>query len=148
MKRMFYVIREKIPLEKEQPAHITISAAMCMTAFVLIIGAGMFYGRIRNGYSGNKNNSVDTVFNDYDGMYGSTAAGSADEAGVSIEVKDEKMTNRSRKIKFFLDKMKAQENQTESKVKNQDSNQKMESGLSVKSSVPLSHSSFGRWVSL
>ena len=24
MKRMFYVIREKIPLEKEQPAHITI----------------------------------------------------------------------------------------------------------------------------
>ena len=42
MKRMFYVIREKIPLEKEQPAHITISAAMCMTAFVLIIGAGMF----------------------------------------------------------------------------------------------------------
>ena len=28
MKRMFYVIREKIPLEKEQPAHITISAAM------------------------------------------------------------------------------------------------------------------------
>ena len=63
MKRMFYVIREKIPLEKEQPAHITISAAMCMTAFVLIIGAGMFYGRIRNGYSGNKNNSVDTVFN-------------------------------------------------------------------------------------
>lgn len=25
MKRMFYVIREKIPLEKEQPAHITIS---------------------------------------------------------------------------------------------------------------------------
>ena len=33
MKRMFYVIREKIPLEKEQPAHITISAAMCMTAF-------------------------------------------------------------------------------------------------------------------
>ena len=82
MKRMVYVIREKIPLEKEQPAHITISAAMCMTAFVLIIGAGMFYGRIRNGYSGNKNNSVDTVFNDYDGMYGSTAAGSADEAGV------------------------------------------------------------------
>ena len=54
MKRMVYVIREKIPLEKEQPAHITISAAMCMTAFVLIIGAGMFYGRIRNGYSGNK----------------------------------------------------------------------------------------------
>ena len=41
MKRMVYVIREKIPLEKEQPAHITISAAMCMTAFVLIIGAGM-----------------------------------------------------------------------------------------------------------
>lgn len=35
-------------------------------------------------------------------------------AGVSIEVKDEKMTNRSRKIKFFLDKMKAQENQTDS----------------------------------
>ena len=34
------------------------------------------------------------------------AAGYA--AGVSIEVKDEKMTNRSRKIKFFLDKMKAQ----------------------------------------
>ena len=88
MKRMFYVIREKIPLEKEQPAHITISAAMCMTAFVLIIGAGMFYGRIRNGYSGNKNNSVDTVFNDYDGMYGSTAAGSADEAGVEKAEED------------------------------------------------------------
>ena len=38
-------------------------------------------------------------------------------AGVSIEVKDEKMTNRSRKIKFFLDKMKAQENQTDSVAK-------------------------------
>ena len=62
MKRMFYVIREKISLEKEQPAHITISAAMCMTAVVLIIGAGMFYGRIRDGYSGSKNNSVETVF--------------------------------------------------------------------------------------
>ena len=88
MKRMFYVIREKIPLEKEQPAHITISAAMCMTAVVLIIGAGMFYGRIRNGYSGSKNNSVETVFNDYDGMYGSTAAGSADEAGVETAEED------------------------------------------------------------
>ena len=43
------------------------------------------------------------------------AAGYA--AGVSIEVKDEKMTNRSRKIKFFLDKMKAQENQTDSMAK-------------------------------
>ena len=38
-------------------------------------------------------------------------------AGVSIEVKDEKMTNRSRKIKFFLDKMKAHENQTDSVAK-------------------------------
>jgi len=36
---------------------------------------------------------------------------------VSIEGKDEKMTNRSRKIKFFLDKMKAQENQTDSVAK-------------------------------
>ena len=43
------------------------------------------------------------------------AAGYA--AGVSIEVKDEKMTNRSRKIKYFLDKMKAQENQTDSVAK-------------------------------
>lgn len=43
------------------------------------------------------------------------AAGYA--AGVSIEVKDEKMTDRSRKIKFFLDKMKAQENQTDSVAK-------------------------------
>ena len=43
------------------------------------------------------------------------AAGYA--AGVSIELKDEKMTNRSRKIKFFLDKMKAQENQTDSVAK-------------------------------
>ena len=43
------------------------------------------------------------------------AAGYA--AGVSIEVKDEKMTNRSRKIKFFLDKMRAQENQTDSVAK-------------------------------
>ena len=43
------------------------------------------------------------------------AAGYA--AGVSIEVKDEKMTNRSRKIKSFLDKMKAQENQTDSVAK-------------------------------
>ena len=41
----------------------------------------------------------------------------ATAAGVSIEVKDEKMTNRSRKIKFFLDKMKAQENQTDSVAK-------------------------------
>lgn len=43
------------------------------------------------------------------------AAGYA--AGVSIEIKDEKITNRSRKIKFFLDKMKAQENQTDSFAK-------------------------------
>lgn len=43
------------------------------------------------------------------------AAGYA--AGVSIEAKDAKMTNRSRKIKFFLDKMKAQENQTDSVAK-------------------------------
>ena len=35
-------------------------------------------------------------------------------AGISIEKADEKMTNRSRKIKYFLDKMKAQENQTDS----------------------------------
>lgn len=38
------------------------------------------------------------------------AAGYA--AGVSIEAKDAKATNRSRKIKFSLDNMKAQENQT------------------------------------
>ena len=38
-------------------------------------------------------------------------------AGISIEKADEKMTNRSRKIKFFLDKMKAQENQTDSVAK-------------------------------
>ena len=37
--------------------------------------------------------------------------------GVSIEAKDAKMANRSRKIKFFLDKMKAQENQTDSVAK-------------------------------
>ncbi len=43
------------------------------------------------------------------------AAGYA--AGVAVEVKDEKITNRSRKIKFFLDKMKAQENQTDSVAK-------------------------------
>ena len=45
------------------------------------------------------------------------ATKTATKAGVSIEVKDEKMTNRSRKIKFFLDKMKAQENQTDSVAK-------------------------------
>lgn len=38
-------------------------------------------------------------------------------AGVSIEAKDAKATNRSRKLKFFLDKMKAQENQTDSVAK-------------------------------
>ena len=43
------------------------------------------------------------------------AAGYA--AGVSIEAKDAKATNRSRKIKFFLDKMKVQENQTDSFAK-------------------------------
>lgn len=43
------------------------------------------------------------------------AAGYA--AGVSIEAKDAKATNRNRKIKFFLDKMKAQENQTDSVAK-------------------------------
>jgi len=43
------------------------------------------------------------------------AAGYA--AGVSIEARDAKTTNRSRKIKFFLDKMKAQENQTDSVAK-------------------------------
>ena len=43
------------------------------------------------------------------------AAGYA--VGVSSEAKDAKATNRSRKIKFFLDKMKAQENQTDSLVK-------------------------------
>ena len=43
------------------------------------------------------------------------AAGYA--TGVSIEAKDAKMANRSRKIKFFLDKMKAHENQTDSVAK-------------------------------
>lgn len=43
------------------------------------------------------------------------AAGYA--TGVSIETKDVKAANRSRKIKFFLDKMKEQENQTDSVVK-------------------------------
>ena len=43
------------------------------------------------------------------------AAGYA--TGVSIEAKDVKAANRSRKIKFFLDKMKEQENQTDSVVK-------------------------------
>ena len=43
------------------------------------------------------------------------AAGYA--TGVSLEAKDVKAANRSRKIKFFLDKMKEQENQTDSVVK-------------------------------
>lgn len=43
------------------------------------------------------------------------AAGYA--TGVSIEAKDAKATNRNRKIKFFLDKMKAEENQTDSVAK-------------------------------
>jgi hypothetical protein len=43
------------------------------------------------------------------------AAGYA--TGVSIEAKDVKVANRSRKIKFFLDKMKEQENQTDSVIK-------------------------------
>lgn len=97
MKRIFYVISEKFPLEKEQPAHITISAAMCMTAFVLIIGAGMFYGRIRDGYSGNssmesnsmEHSSMESASADRDdNMDGSTAAGSADEAGVETAEED------------------------------------------------------------
>ena len=48
-----------------------------------------------------------------------TAAGIAAgyATGVSIEAKDAKMANRSRTIKFFLDKMKAQENQTDSVAK-------------------------------
>ena len=48
-----------------------------------------------------------------------TAVGMAADyaAGVSIEAKDAKATNRSRKLKFFLDKMKAQENQTDSVAK-------------------------------
>lgn len=40
-------------------------------------------------------------------------------AGVAVEVKDTQVTNRNRKIKFFLDKMKAQENQTDSVAKHQ-----------------------------
>ena len=43
------------------------------------------------------------------------AAGYA--AGVAVEAKDTQVTNRNRKIKFFLDKMKAQENQTDSFAK-------------------------------
>ena len=43
------------------------------------------------------------------------AAGYA--AGVAVEAKDTQITNRNRKIKFFLDKMKAQENQTDSVAK-------------------------------
>lgn len=39
------------------------------------------------------------------------------EAGVAVEVKDTQITNRNRKIKFFLDKMKEQENQTDSVAK-------------------------------
>ena len=48
-----------------------------------------------------------------------TAIGMATEyvAGMSIEVKDEKRAKRSRKMKSFLDKMKAQENQTDSAAK-------------------------------
>ncbi len=38
-------------------------------------------------------------------------------AGVAVENKDTQITNRNRKIKFFLDKMKAQENQTDSVAK-------------------------------
>ena len=49
------------------------------------------------------------------GTLAGIAAGYA--TGVSIEAKDAKMANRSRKIKFFLNKMKAQENQTDSVVK-------------------------------
>ena len=43
------------------------------------------------------------------------AAGYA--TGVAVEAKDTQITNRNRKIKFFLDKMKAQENQTDSVAK-------------------------------
>lgn len=43
------------------------------------------------------------------------AAGYA--AGVAVEAKDAQITNRNRKIKFFLDKMKAQENQQDSLAK-------------------------------
>lgn len=43
------------------------------------------------------------------------AAGYA--AGVAVERKDTQITNRNRKLKFFLDKMKAQENQTDSIAK-------------------------------
>ena len=43
------------------------------------------------------------------------AAGYA--AGVAVEAKDTQITNRNRKIKFFLDKMKAQENQQDSAMK-------------------------------
>ena len=39
------------------------------------------------------------------------------EAGVAVEVKDTQITNRNLKIKFFLDKMKEQENQTDSVAK-------------------------------
>ena len=49
------------------------------------------------------------------GTVAGIAAGYA--TGISIEAKDAKMANRSRKIKFFLDKMKAQENQTDSVAK-------------------------------
>lgn len=38
-------------------------------------------------------------------------------AGISIEAKDAKVTNRNRKIKFFMDKMKAQEEQTDNFIK-------------------------------
>lgn len=45
-----------------------------------------------------------------------TAAGIAAGyvAGVAVEAKDVQITNRNRKIKFFMDKMKAEENQTDS----------------------------------
>lgn len=43
------------------------------------------------------------------------AAGYA--ADVAVEAKDTQITNRNRKIKFYLDKMKAQENQTDSVAK-------------------------------
>jgi hypothetical protein len=38
-------------------------------------------------------------------------------SGVAIEAKDTQISNRKRKIKFFLDKMKAEENQQDSIVK-------------------------------
>ena len=87
IKKMLFGVREKFALEKEQPAYVTVGAALCMSAVALIVCAGMFYGRIRDGYSGDAMESASATSDE--NMAGNISDGVSDEAELYLEGEEE-----------------------------------------------------------